>query len=116
MYRSRKDQSGSSEVVGIFGNAPELKAAVDELLISGFDPVELSLLARKFEDDDALRRLYAMVTKRVESPRTGALLKQLNRGELLLGVRARNVYDASRAAKILSKRFATHVRVRDPQQ
>jgi hypothetical protein len=47
------------EAVALFTNADELQAAIDELLSSGFDRAELSLLAT----EDALRRKFGDLYK-----------------------------------------------------
>ena len=45
------------EVVGVFPNPEDLESAIDELLSSGFDRAELSLLA----SEDAVRASSAVI-------------------------------------------------------
>ena len=51
------------EAVGIFDSAEALEAAVDELLISGFDRAELSLLASEPAVQEKLGHLYDKVSE-----------------------------------------------------
>ncbi len=46
------------EVVGVFGDMKSMRTAADELMISGFDRADLSLLSRQKK---ALRRMLALV-------------------------------------------------------
>jgi outer membrane lipoprotein SlyB len=48
------DQNGLREAVGVFHKVEDLQAAIDELLSSGFDRAELSLLASEHAVDEKL--------------------------------------------------------------
>lgn len=52
-----------TEAVGIFADADALQAAIDELLISGFDRAELSLLANADTVEQKLGHAYKKVTE-----------------------------------------------------
>ena len=57
------DRNGQQvrEVVGIFHGADDLQAAIDELLSSGFDRAELSLLAGEHAVEESLGHKYRRV-------------------------------------------------------
>ncbi len=54
---------GIQEAVGVFKSAEALQDAIDELLISGFDRAELSLLAAEHTVDEKLGHKYRKVTE-----------------------------------------------------
>ncbi|MCC3244167.1 hypothetical protein LG047_02320 [Methylocystis sp. WRRC1] len=61
------------EVVGVFADADTLQAAIDELMSSGFDRAEISLLAGEKAVDEKLGHKYKKVTELEddkETPRT----------------------------------------------
>jgi microcompartment protein CcmK/EutM len=51
------------EVVGVFGSAETLQEAIDELMSSGFDRAEISLLASEEAVDEKLGHKYKKVTE-----------------------------------------------------
>ena len=57
------------EAVGVFHDPDSLQAAIDELLSSGFDRRELSLLASERAVADKLGRHYRKVAEREDDPR-----------------------------------------------
>ncbi|MEX2374471.1 MAG: hypothetical protein WD942_02650 [Dehalococcoidia bacterium] len=56
------------EAVGIFEHSEDLEDAVDELLSSGFDRAELSLLASERAVDEKLAHRYKKVTELADDP------------------------------------------------
>lgn len=56
------------EAVGIFDQADDMQAAIDELLTSGFDRAELSLLASEQTVDQKLRHQYKKVAALADDP------------------------------------------------
>lgn len=56
------------EAVGIFRNAKDLQGAIDELLSSGFDRAELSLLASEQAVEEKLGDRYARVRVLADDP------------------------------------------------
>ena len=61
------------EVVGIFHAAEDLQAAIDELLSSGFDRAELSLIAGEYAVEKKLGHAYrraALMADDLTIPRT----------------------------------------------
>lgn len=70
---TEKNYTQAREVVGVFDNAVALEAAIDELLSSGFDRADLSLLASTETVDAKLGRHYKRVEEiecREDVPRT----------------------------------------------
>ena len=68
-----RDDSCVREAVGVFEDAGKLQAAIDDLLTSGFDRSELSLLAAEQTVEEKLHGTYRKVTEledRGEVPRT----------------------------------------------
>jgi len=55
-------RQGVREVVGIFHNAEDLQVAIDQLLSSGFDRAELSLIAGEHAVEKKLGHAYCKVT------------------------------------------------------
>ncbi|WP_036281838.1 hypothetical protein [Methylocystis sp. ATCC 49242] len=55
--------SNMREVVGVFTDADTLQAAIDELMSSGFDRAEISLLAGEKAVDEKLGHKYKKVTE-----------------------------------------------------
>ncbi|MEM5492049.1 hypothetical protein [Hoeflea sp. AS16] len=65
--------SNTTEAVGIFHNAKDLQAAVDDLLTQGFNRMDLSILASETAIEDKLREAYVPAREledRVEVPTT----------------------------------------------
>lgn len=63
------EQNGRAcEVVGIFHTADDLESAVDELLSSGFDRAELSLLASETAVSEKMGGLYRSVAQMADDP------------------------------------------------
>ncbi len=58
----RQSEETRTEVVSVFKNAEALQEAIDELLSSGFDRAELSLLAGEEAVDEKLGHAYKKVT------------------------------------------------------
>lgn len=58
-----EERSQVREVVGVFNDADALQAAIDELMSSGFDRAEISLLASEEAVDEKLGRKYKKVTE-----------------------------------------------------
>ncbi|MGJ0502146.1 MAG: hypothetical protein ACR65X_00090 [Methylocystis sp.] len=58
-----KEQNQVREVVGVFKNADTLQEAIDELMSSGFDRAEISLLASEEAVDEKLGHKYKKVTE-----------------------------------------------------
>lgn len=58
------------EAVGYFDSADALQAAIDELMNSGFDRAELSLLASEDTVQEKLGHKYRKVTELEDDPRT----------------------------------------------
>lgn len=57
------------EAVGYFDTADTLQAAIDELMSSGFDRAELSLLASEQAVEEKLGHIYRKVTELEDDPR-----------------------------------------------
>lgn len=68
---SRRSRSGRSirEAVAVFHDAPSLEAAVDDLLSSGFDRLEISLLASERAVEQKLGHRYRKVAELEDDPR-----------------------------------------------
>jgi hypothetical protein len=60
--------AGSCEVVAIFHTAEDFETAIDELLSSGFDRAELSLLASKDAVERKLHRHYRLAHEMADDP------------------------------------------------
>lgn len=60
---SDEQLSNVREVVGVFADAETLQAAIDELMSSGFDRAEISLLADEKSVDEKLGHKYRKVTE-----------------------------------------------------
>jgi hypothetical protein len=60
--------SGVHEVVGIFHNAGDLQIAIDELLSSGFDRAEISLIAGEHAVEKKLGHAYRKVGAMADDP------------------------------------------------
>jgi hypothetical protein len=65
---SELDQPSVCEVVGIFHTSQDLEAAVDELLISGFDRAELSLLASQKSFSGKLGHQFRSAAEIADNP------------------------------------------------
>lgn len=64
------DQSnGVREAVGVFSSEAALQAAIDELLVTGFDRAELSLLASEATVNEKLGHRYQKVAELEDDPR-----------------------------------------------
>lgn len=59
---------GIREAVGVFRTEADLQGAIDELLSSGFDRAELSLLASEHVIEDKLGHRYHKVTETEDDP------------------------------------------------
>jgi hypothetical protein len=57
------ERSNVREVVGVFDDADTLQGAIDELMSSGFDRAEISLLASEEAVDEKLGHKYRKVTE-----------------------------------------------------
>ncbi|MDZ7603174.1 MAG: hypothetical protein U1A06_17555, partial [Hoeflea sp.] len=65
--------SNTTEAVGIFHSAPDLQAAIDDLLTQGFDRMDLSILASEKAVTEKLHQAYLPAREledRVEVPTT----------------------------------------------
>ena len=51
------------EAVGVFGDEKSLRAAADELMISGFDRADLSILSRQKKVEQRLGHSYERVSE-----------------------------------------------------
>ena len=60
---ARANANGVREAVGVFKTAAALQEAIDDLLLSGFDRAELSLLAAEHTVDEKLGHKYRRVTE-----------------------------------------------------
>ncbi len=56
------------EAVGVFGDMTSMRAAADELMISGFDRADLSLLKRQKEVEQRLGHSYDNVSELEDDP------------------------------------------------
>jgi hypothetical protein len=56
------------EAVGVFNRPEDLQAAIDELLSSGFDRAELSLLASEHAEEEKLGHRYERVSALADEP------------------------------------------------
>jgi hypothetical protein len=63
-----KDVRAVREAVGVFGRPEELQDAIDELLSSGFDRAELSLLASEHAVEEKLGHRYQKVSSLADDP------------------------------------------------
>ena len=63
-----RENPGVHEVVGIFHRAEDLEVAIDELLSSGFDRAELSLIAGEHAVQKKLGHAYRKVTAMADDP------------------------------------------------
>ena len=61
------------EAVGIFFNADRLREAIKDLLISGFEPEELGLLASEQVVERSLGDLYTRTNQKADSPQAPAI-------------------------------------------
>ncbi len=59
---------GVREAVGVFSSEETMQAAIDELLVSGFDRAELSLLASEAAVTEKLGRRYRKVSELEDDP------------------------------------------------
>jgi len=105
------------EAVGVFHDADSLRKAVDDLLASGFEQGDLTLLAT---EDAVATKLARWFTRSEQSPdddasptRIAVVEKQLAHGGPLLCVSLRDADRERRAAEILSRRSAEDVYVRE---
>jgi hypothetical protein len=57
------------EAVGVFDNADKLQAAIDDLMSSGFDRAELSLLASEKTVDEKLGHKYQKIAELEDDPK-----------------------------------------------
>ena len=62
--------SEAREVVGVFQSLDQLQAAIDDLMISGFDRAQISLLASEDAVSEKLGREYLLVSKPEDNPDT----------------------------------------------
>ena len=65
---STDDSSPVREAVGYFDNAEDLEAAIDELLVSGFNRAEISLLATEDAVEQKLHHKYRKVSELEDDP------------------------------------------------
>jgi hypothetical protein len=92
------------EVVGVFPDEARFQAAIDDLLSSGFDRAELSLLAGAV--GVALARL-------IDQHHADHLQHQIDAGGLLLCVHVRDAEHGARAPDILARHGATDIHQHD---
>ena len=64
------EREGLCEVVGVFHAADDFEAAIEELLSSGFDRAQLSLLASERAIEDKLEHRYRSVAELADDPTT----------------------------------------------
>jgi hypothetical protein len=62
------ERAGLCEVVGVFHTGDDLEAAIEVLLMSGFDRAQLSLLASERAVQDKLRHHYGSVAELADDP------------------------------------------------
>ena len=62
------EREGVCEVVGVFHATEDFEAAIDELLSSGFDRAQLSLLASERAIEDKLNYRYTRVAELADDP------------------------------------------------
>jgi len=63
-----QSQETRTEAVGVFDDAAALQEAIDELLSSGFDRAEISLLASEHAVEEKLGHAYKKVTELEDDP------------------------------------------------
>ena len=63
-------QESQTEAVGVFDDAASLQAAIDELLSTGFNQAEISLLASEHAVEEKLGHAYEKVTELEDDPST----------------------------------------------
>lgn len=62
------EEIGIREAVGVFKTEADLQGAIDELMISGFDRAEISLLASEHVVEEKLGHRYSKVTETEDDP------------------------------------------------
>jgi hypothetical protein len=65
-----EQRSEAREVVGVFKSLDQLQAAIDDLMVSGFDRAQISLLASEDAVREKLGREYLPVSKLEDNPDT----------------------------------------------